>query len=315
MKPLNNETIKTSVLIITRNRSKMLEGCLESLVKQTRMPDELIVVDNASTDNTKRVVLSFNKKLPVKYVQEKQIGIPYARNKGIKTARGTIILMLDDDCVADKFWVEKMINAHKKYPKAWVIQGRTYSLPPKKICSVLAEYHRSFHFRNSIKNPLPMRIFFSKGLRDEVELLTCNTQNFSIKALYLKKHKLLFDENFYRGSDTDFGKQIMQKNGLIMFCPGIQIYHWERCTLNQFLEQRWHTGRTTAKISYKWKTSTFAENMLSPRMPFALLLFCRASNQLTNLPILLVLLFLDRLYRLNGYFYQKRLLSLEKPKV
>lgn len=306
-------TNNISLIIITRNRSEMLTRCLSSIVNQTRMPDEVIVVDNASDDATKKVSLSFKDELPIKYIYEKRIGIPYARNRGVAESRGTLLLMLDDDCEADKFWVERMALSHKKYPKAWAIQGRTFSLPLTKAYSLLAEYDRSIHFRNCAKKTLPLRSFFSKGFRNEVELLTCNTQNFSIKTSYLKKHKLSFDGNFYRGSDADFGRQIIQKNGLIIYCPSIRVAHWERSTLKEFLEQRWHIGRTTARIGDKWKTSSFVTNM-PPRLKglFYLCLFCKIFNQWYKAPILMVLLFLDRLYRLSGWFYEKRLLSLEK---
>ena len=335
---------KISVVIITRNREKMLEDCLESIVKQTRLPDEVIVIDNASTDDTKKLVLSFKKILPLRYVLEKQIGIPYARNKGIQEASGTLLLMLDDDCEAGKFWVEKMEKAHKKYPKAWVIQGRTNSLPKERLYSPLAEFNRFLSLRNYAKTKisltgltkllsrvkkfkiLPLRAnyiktlksslringFFNKDFREEIATFTCDTKNFSIKTSYLKKYKLLFDEHFYRGSDSDLGKQIVQKNGLIIFCPNILVFHWERPTLAEFLKQRWHIGRTAARISDKWKMPA-ARNINPPvKKLLTFLLFCKVFNQLHKLPILTSLLFLDRLYYLNGYFFEKRVLSLAK---
>ena len=302
---------KISLLIITRNREKMLSRCLSSLLVQTRMPDEIIVVDNASTDKTKKVILTFQKKLPIRYVLEKQIGIPFARNKGIREACGSILLMLDDDCQADKFWIERMVLAHKKYPKAWVIQGRDYSLPRIKAYSLLAEYHRYLHLRNYAKKTLHLTSFFSKEFRSEIEVLTCGTKNFSVKTSYLQKYKLSFDTNFYRGEDTDLGKQILQKNGIIMFCPTIKVYHWERSSLTGFLEQRWHIGRTDARIQNKWGKSPKI-NMAPAKKFLAFLFFCKISNQWRNSPILAVLLFLDKLYYLNGYFYEKRVLSLQK---
>ena len=306
---------KISVLIITRNRAKMLANCLDSIAAQTRMPDEVIVVDNASSDNTKKVALSFKRKLPMVYTYERQIGMPYARNKGIKETSGTLLLMLDDDCEADKFWVERMEKSHQKYPDAWVIQGRTNSLPPTKIYSLLAEFNRFNFIRSCTEEILPLKSFFSKWFRKEVTILTCNTQNLSIKISYLKKHKLLFDERFYRGADTDFARLIVQKKGLIMFCPLIQVYHWERPTITQFLEQRWQFGRTAYRIAYKWKTPVTL-NIKSivpfPRILFNLYLFCKVFNQLHKLPLLIVLFILERIYRLNGLYYEKRLLSLTK---
>jgi len=306
-------TENTSVIIITRNRAKMLTNCLGSITKQTVIPNEIIVVDNASVDNTKKVILSYKKNLPIKYFLEKQIGIPYARNRSVKEASGSFLLMLDDDCEADKFWVERMEKAHQKYPKAWVIQGRTYSLPPTKIYSVFAEFGRFLYLQNSAKKQtLKIKNFFSKGFKDEIELLICDTKNFSIKTSYLKEYKLLFDTNFYRGEDTDLGRQILQKNGLIMFCPSIKVYHWERSSLKEFLEQCWHIGRTTAKIGVKWKLLSFITNLPRPKMLLRLPLFCKVMNQLHNLPLLIALLFLDRLSRINGWFYEKMILSLEK---
>jgi GT2 family glycosyltransferase len=307
-------TEKTSVIIVTRNREKMLAGCLESLVKQTLLPNEIIIVDNTSTDDTKKVALYFKKKLPIKYVLEKQVGIPFARNRGVKEASGSLLLMLDDDCVADKFWVERMVEAHKKYPKAWAIQGRTNSLPNERLFSLLAEFDTFCYLRNHAKRKqhLKMKNYFGEDFRDEIELLTCDTKNFSIKISYFKKHKLSFDEHFYRGEDTDLGRQIILKNGLIMFCSSIRIAHWERASLKEFLKQRWYMGRTASRIEYKWKTPSFASNTLWIKKLIALPYFCKVLNQWHNFPIFTVLLFLDRVYRLNGFFFEKRILTLEK---
>lgn len=308
-------TEKISVLIITRNREKMLVNCLNSLVLQTRIPNEVILVDNASTDNTKKVILSFKKKLPIRYVDEKQIGMPYAQNTAIKKASGTLLLILDDDCEADKYWVENIIKAHRKYPIAWVIQGRTYSMPKKKLYSLLAEFNRFISVQNhtKIKSPLKVQSFFSKNFREEMKFSTCDGNNFSIKTLYLKKYKLSLDERFYRGLDTDLGKQIISKNGSIIFCPQVQVAHWERDNLAEFLKQRWHIGRTAARIRNKWKTPSLALKIIQgPEKFIAFILFCKISNQLINLPMLLILFFLDKLYYLNGYFFEKRLLSLSK---
>ena len=305
---------KISVLIITRNRAQMLRNCLESLVKQTLLPDEVLVV-YTSTDNTKNVILSFKKRLPIKYFEEKQVGIPYARNRGIKEASGNLLLMLDDDCEADRFWVERMVNAHRKYPKAWVIQGRTYSLPKNGIYSILVESDRLLWLLSYAKKGLPvkkMRNFFSKDFRDETAIFTCDTKNLSFKTSYLRKHKLSFDTEFYRGEDADLGKQILQKNGLIIFYPHATVGHHERSSLREFLEQRWNTGRTNARIGNKWKLSSFASNIPRLKTLLSLLLLGRHLNQLHKLPILLILIFLDRIYRINGWFYEKIIIFFAK---
>lgn len=309
-------TKKISVIIITRNRAKALSRCLSSLVEQSHLPNKVVIVDNASEDDTKKVILSFKKKLPIKYVYEEKIGIPYARNRGIKAASGTILLMLDDDCEAENTWVERMAATHKKYPKAWVIQGRSYSLPTEKSYSLYAEFARFLHLRHCTKEQnLNIKEFFSKDPKHELEILTCDTKNFSIKTSYLKKYNLSFDEQFYTlscGEDTDLGHQITEKNGLIMYCSDIIIYHWERSTLRDLLEQRWHIGRATARISEKWKFSYFRVNLPRPGTFFILFIYCKLLKKWYNLPALIVILLMDKLYRSNGWFYEKRMLSFEK---
>ena len=95
-----------SVIIITRNRDEWLKDTLLSLTKQSRKPDEVIVVDNDSKDNTKEATLSFNNRLNIKYIYETIRGRPYARSTGIKNATGDIVAFIDDDCVADENWLK-----------------------------------------------------------------------------------------------------------------------------------------------------------------------------------------------------------------
>jgi len=112
-----------SVIIITRNRSESLKDTLTSLAIQTRLPDEVVVVDNASADNTKEVVLSFSTQLNIKYVYESQRGIPYARNATLRNATGDILASLDDDCIAEKDWLKNLEIPFVRDPNIGAVGG------------------------------------------------------------------------------------------------------------------------------------------------------------------------------------------------
>lgn len=99
-------SLSISVVVITLNRAKSLRETLDSLVRQMRRPDEVVVVDNGSTDGTKEAVLSFKDRLNIKYVYEGRRGIPYARNAGVRNAAKDIIAFIDDDCMADRNWLK-----------------------------------------------------------------------------------------------------------------------------------------------------------------------------------------------------------------
>jgi GT2 family glycosyltransferase len=105
----NNSTQQTlcvSVVVCTHNRSKDLFNCLTSLLNQQCLPEEIIVVDNAPTDDsTKKVVAHFP---GVIYCQEAQKGLSIARNTGIKMATCPIIAFTDDDVTVHPLWIQKV---------------------------------------------------------------------------------------------------------------------------------------------------------------------------------------------------------------
>lgn len=115
--------LSISAAIITFNRAEWLKDALTSLTKQTRQPDEVVVVDNGSKDHTKDVVLSFRDRLNIKYVYEPVRGIPHARNTAIKNATGDIIASIDDDCVADENWLKQIEIPFIKDPHIGVVGG------------------------------------------------------------------------------------------------------------------------------------------------------------------------------------------------
>lgn len=107
--------MKASVIICTYNRHELLSTSLESLLIQSFPKDsyEIVVVDNNSTDHTRKVVekLTGASPVPVKYIFEECQGLSYARNTGIKHSLGEIIVFTDDDIEADENWLCEMVDA------------------------------------------------------------------------------------------------------------------------------------------------------------------------------------------------------------
>ena len=92
------------------NEEENIEKCLRALKNQTYPNYKIIVVDDASTDNTPKIVKDHGIKL---IRLETNSGVARARNVGIQHANTEIIAFTDGDCVVEKRWLEKLINAMK----------------------------------------------------------------------------------------------------------------------------------------------------------------------------------------------------------
>lgn len=105
--------LEISAIICTYNRSSYLRTAIQSLVEQSLSPEqfEIIVVDNKSTDDTRKVVSEeFAHIGNIKYVYESNQGLTYARNTGWKSASTRYIAYLDDDAIASSGWLENILN-------------------------------------------------------------------------------------------------------------------------------------------------------------------------------------------------------------
>jgi glycosyltransferase involved in cell wall biosynthesis len=99
-----------TVVIPTYNRANYLSNCLDSLVSQDYPKEdfEVIVIDDGSLDETKKIAESFQDKLDLRYFFQDHQGVSLARNKGIDEARGEVVVFFDDDALAQWDWLSSI---------------------------------------------------------------------------------------------------------------------------------------------------------------------------------------------------------------
>lgn len=110
---------QVSVIIPTYNRADMVPRAVESVLKQTRRPGEVIVVDDGSRDNTMEALERFG--ADIIYVKKPNGGVSSARNFGLQRAKGDWIAFLDsdDEWVPDK--LERQLAVIRRHPElVWV---------------------------------------------------------------------------------------------------------------------------------------------------------------------------------------------------
>jgi glycosyltransferase involved in cell wall biosynthesis len=104
---------RISAIICTHNRADYLDRALESLAEQSLPSDqfEVLVVDNASTDQTAVICEKWMKRIPnFHYVREDRLGLSWARNAGAAASRAPYLAYLDDDARADRDWLKQLLH-------------------------------------------------------------------------------------------------------------------------------------------------------------------------------------------------------------
>lgn len=96
--------MKVSVVIPAYNEEKYIKKCLQSVLNQKTKADEVIVVDNNSTDKTAQIA----RNMGVKVIRERVQGMTPARNRGFNTAKYEIIARCDADVVVPRNWIAKI---------------------------------------------------------------------------------------------------------------------------------------------------------------------------------------------------------------
>jgi GT2 family glycosyltransferase len=112
-----------SVVITTYNSAATLELCLEWVFQQQHSPQELIVIDNLSTDGTREILKRFEQKAKI-VLNDTNVGFAAAQNQGIRIARGEWLLSLNPDVLLQKDFVSRLLAAVEGKPDVGTVCGK-----------------------------------------------------------------------------------------------------------------------------------------------------------------------------------------------
>jgi len=216
---------KITVVIVSWNVAGSLQACLAS-VAATRYPDtEIIVVDNASTDNSAKVARSAP---GVTYIQNtSNLGFPKAVNIGLRQSRGDYILILNPDTRLPRNFFTSALDFFARHPDAWLMGPRLANPDGTPQGSVFPEPSILAAFREFWLG--------HQGLTQKFIPATHNLQPTIVNAvsgscLFFPRSTLdrvgLFTEQvFMYYEDLDFCRRIRSRGGKIYFLPGLTVMH------------------------------------------------------------------------------------------
>lgn len=224
--------MRLSVIIVNWNSEEFLIPCLESIFdKNPGFDHEVILVDNASTDNSvKRVKEKFNQ---IKIIEnEENIGFTKANNKGIKASNGEYILLLNPDTIiVDDNLFERWTDFMDNHPEAGA-SGCRLIYPDGTHQVGDAGYRPSlktiinFSFFMSLISPKFKGLFINyKGLNDPVEVDWICGADFLIRRSIIDRVGLMNEDIFMYADDIEWGCRIRSYGYKVYYLPHMKIIH------------------------------------------------------------------------------------------
>lgn len=251
------QKVLISVIIPAYNEAKFLPRCLESIKAQINAPAyEVIVVDNASEDNTAAIA----KRYGARVVYEPERGVAHARQAGLKAARGSIIVSTDADSFYTPLWLKRIGDFFDSHPGASGLAGHYY-----------------FH-----KGSAWARILPPMGALGVWMLSLISKQPIYVSAANLSFRKSAFnsyDTRFYTGSDERGVLMELIKHGRVYVTLRNPVYTSSRRVNQGF----WHSMVMTIGYYYGynvWHTKKHGYSKIGS--PPAI----RTEDKLVHLPIL-----------------------------
>ncbi len=115
--------VRVSLVVTLKNEAKTVKELLRSVGAQTRLPDELVIVDGGSDDGTVDIIRSCPERVPTEVLVVPGANISAGRNAAIRAASHDVIAVTDGGCVLDPFWLEKLIDPLEREEGVGLVAG------------------------------------------------------------------------------------------------------------------------------------------------------------------------------------------------
>lgn len=236
-----NANIVVSVVVVAKNEERNIASCIESLLAQDYPQEnyEVIVVDGGSTDRTQDIVRSY----PVKLIVADRGVIGYQRNIGTGSAKGKYVAFTDADCVADKRWLSKLVQALANSPDDVVAVGG-----PNLVFSNDPDFSRVIGYMQetllgSGGSPQSYRI---KKPKYVYSIPNCNI---AYVADILKLEK--YDDCLGMGDDSDINYRLRRKGYKFLYLTDAIVWHHRPTNFRWFSKKMFAYGEGMGRVTRK----------------------------------------------------------------
>jgi GT2 family glycosyltransferase len=223
-----------SVVVISYNSEQFLEENLTSLIHQTVKFQEIIVVDNFSSDNSVKIIETFEKKYPEvrKIVLDYNSGYAKGANIGIRNSRSQLVLVANSDTLLDEHFNLNVLRKFREDPELSLLSPLILRFDKRTVDSAGQTYSIALY---------PLEIGFNQNIhnvdiKEKPVFSVCGAATV-FRRTALEKLKLdqdYYDEDFFLFlEDFDIGWRANLLGLKTLFYPEAVVYHYRSATLEK----------------------------------------------------------------------------------
>lgn len=271
--------MRCALIMTVKNEASSLPQLFETLALQTKQPDEIIVADGGSTDDTVKLLRAQSAQFPVRVLECLDANISQGRNAAIRQANAEIIACTDAGVRLERRWFEHITAPLLEQKDVSVVSG--FFLP---------DPHGAFETALAATT-LPEQ----RDIRPETFLPSSRSVAFRKAAWEQVKG---YPEWLDYGEDLIFDFDLRRAGFRFQFQPDAVVYFRPRSTLGKFFKQYYLYARGDGKANLWWKRHLirYATYLVAIPLSFGLLGF---------MPLLSVVLWLIGAYALFGTLYRR----------
>lgn len=239
---MTKKNVQISVIVPNYNGARTISKCIQSILDNDYKNFELIIIDDCSEDSSTNIIRSF-KDLRIKLLRNKKnLGPSKTRNRGIKTSKGEIILLIDSDTYIPKDCISKHLSTHR-HINTDIVAGSVQGVHR----TIIGQADDFCNWWTSI--PQNENYFIKK--------LHVPTTNLSIKRTVFYRIGY-FKEELRYGEDSEFSYRAIKNKLGVYFNSDILSYHFDRDSLKSFLKHNYNWGlfliknRVSNNMEYSW---------------------------------------------------------------
>ena len=228
---MRRKKIKITILIPAHNEEKMIAACVNSCLKQTRRANQIIVVNDGSTDSTGQILKSFGRKIKVITVPTATGNKSRAQELSIPYIKGDVVVATDGDTIMDKDFIKLVEKDFLEDPELKVVAGYVQSTK-----------HNALTALREIDYTIGQDIF--KLAQSYIHFLLVIPGCAGVFKTELFKEKIITFDHDTITEDLDFTYKINELGMKIKFNPKAKVYTQDPPTIHSYVNQmrRWYGG-------------------------------------------------------------------------